>query len=308
MNPDLDLGVSLGAGLRAVSLRTPLIGSSGLFGYGDEYRGLVDFTAFGAVIAKTVTLAPRDGNPPPRLADCGAGVLNSIGLENVGCDAFLAEKLPALALPCKVLASIGGDAAAEYAELAARLDGAKGIEGLEVNISCPNVAKGGLAFGADAGAARAVVEAVRRATRLPLVAKLPPLVTGIEEVARAAADGGADALTVANTYPGMAIDLESERPALGAGSGGYSGRAVLPMSLLLVWKVAACVRTPVIASGGIERAGDAIQYILAGASAFQVGSVILRDLDAPAAIIRGIELFMQRKGYRKLDDFKGRAQ
>jgi dihydroorotate dehydrogenase (NAD+) catalytic subunit len=304
VNPDLDLGADLGV----IKLRTPLVGSSGLFGYGNGYEGLVDLAAFGAVVAKTVTLAPRDGNPPPRVADCGSGMLNSIGLENVGCDAFLAEKLPALTLPCKLFASIGGDAIADYGELAARLDRAKGIDAIEVNISCPNVSKGGLAFGADAGAARAVVESVRAATRLPVIAKLPPLVTGIEDVARAASDGGADALTVANTYPGMAIDLESEKPVLGAITGGYSGRAVMPMSLLLVWKVAGSVRVPVIASGGIERAEDAIQYILAGASAFQVGSVILRDLDAPAGMIRGIETFMRRRSYRTLDDFRGKAQ
>jgi dihydroorotate dehydrogenase (NAD+) catalytic subunit len=304
MNPDLDLGSDLGA----IKLRTPLIGSSGLFGYGNEYEGLVDLSAFGAVIAKTVTLEPREGNPPPRLADCGSGVLNSIGLENAGCDAFLAEKLPAPAFPCKFFASIGGETIADYGELAAKLDRARGIDAIEVNVSCPNVARGGLAFGADAGAARAVVAAVRASTRLPVIAKLPPLVTGIEDVARAACDGGADALTVANTYPGMAIDLETEKPALGAITGGYSGRAVMPMSLLLVWKVTACLRTPVIASGGIERAEDAIQYILAGASAFQVGSVILRELDAPARIVRGIETFMKRKGYRTLDDFRGRAR
>lgn len=308
MKPDPGGGADLAASLGPIALSTPLVGSSGLFGYGDEYKGLIDFSAFGAVVAKTVTLAPKDGNPPPRLADCGPGVLNSIGLENVGCDAFLAEKLPAVSLPCKIFASIGGEAVADYAGLAARLDGASGIDAIEINISCPNVSRGGLAFGADAGAARAVVEAVRRSTRLPVIAKLPPLVTGIEDVARAAADGGADALTVANTYPGMAIDLDSERPALGAVSGGYSGGAVLPMSLLLVWKVAGCVSIPVIASGGVERAEDAIQYILAGASAFQVGSVVLRDLDAPAAIVRGMAAFMRRKGYRKLDDFKGRAR
>jgi dihydroorotate dehydrogenase (NAD+) catalytic subunit len=300
--------MNLEARLGDLRLATPLIGASGLFGYGTEYGDLVDFAAFGAVVAKTVTLEPRAGNPPPRVADCGAGVLNSVGLENVGCEAFLRDKLPQVRLGCKLFASIGGDTVEDYSKLAGMLEGQPGIDAVEVNVSCPNVEKGGIAFGRDASAVRRVVEAVRRATRLPVIAKLPPLVAGIEGVARAASEGGADALTVANTFPGMAIDLETERPVLGGVSGGYSGGAVRPMALHLVWTVASCVGLPVIASGGIERAEDAIACVLAGAGAFQVGSVILRDLDRPAGIISGIRAFMKQKGYASMDDFRGKAR
>jgi len=300
----MNLEVKIGS----LGLKTPMIGSSGLFGYGDQYGGLLDLSCFGAVVAKTVTPSPRDGNPPPRLADCGAGLLNSIGLENVGSAAFLGEKLPALKVPCRIFASIGGDSVADYGRLAGLIDGAGGVDAIEVNISCPNVERGGLAFGVDAASARRVIESVRGSTRLAVIAKLPPVLAGIEDVARAACDGGADALTVANTYPAMAIDLETERPVLGAVSGGYSGRAVMPVSLLLVWKAAGCVGVPIIASGGIERPEDALQYMLAGASAFQVGSVVLRDLEAPARIIAGIEAYLKRKGYKSVDDLRGRAR
>ncbi|MFZ1948423.1 MAG: dihydroorotate dehydrogenase, partial [bacterium] len=193
----IDLAVDL-AGLR---LATPLIGASGVFGYGAEWGDVVDLRAFGAVVAKTVTARPRAGNPPPRIVDAGCGVVNSIGLENVGCDGFVAANLPGLKLPCRLFASVGGDSVDDYRAAAAALKGAPGIDALEVNVSCPNVATGGITFGSRPESAAAVIAAVAGETDLPVVAKLPPLIAGIEEVARAAREAGAAALTVANTYP-----------------------------------------------------------------------------------------------------------
>jgi dihydroorotate dehydrogenase (NAD+) catalytic subunit len=305
------LGGSGGASLRVtlgrLELETPLIGASGTFGYGLEYGGLVDWRAYGAVVAKTVTLRPRDGNPPPRLADLGDGILNSIGLENVGCEAFIREKLPKIKLPCKLVASIAGESVDEYRQ-AARLVGAEHrIAAIEINVSCPNVARGGQAIGRDPDATREVVAAVKAETGLPVFPKLPPVLAGIERIAEAASAGGADALVVANTYPGMSIDIDRERPLVGNVSGGVSGRAIRPLTVLLVWKVAGAVGVPVVASGGIELAEDAIEYILAGASAFEIGSVVLRELDAASRIVAGIRAFMERKGYSRIDDFRGRA-
>lgn len=300
----VDLAVKLGK----LELGTPLIGASGVFGYGCEYGDLVDWRTYGAVVAKTVTLGARDGNAPPRLADLGCGVLNSIGLENVGCEAFIREKLPGVKLPCKFFASIGGDTVDEYRQLAARVGSQPGVAAIEVNVSCPNVVRGCVAFGRDPDATLEVVKAVRAETSLPIIPKLPPLITGLESVAAAACEGGADALVIANTYPGLAIDIASERPRLGSTTGGLSGRAIRPLSLLLVWNVAEAVSVPVVASGGIEEPEDAIEYLLAGASACEIGSVVLRDLGTAAKIVAGIRAFMDEKGYARIDDFRGRAR
>lgn len=300
----MNLAVRLGA----LELKTPLIGASGLFGYGGEHAGLVDYSAFGAIVAKTVTLEAREGNPPPRIVDTAAGVINSIGLENVGAEVFLAGKLPGIKLPCRLITSIGGETVDEYRRLAGMLAAKSGIDAIEVNISCPNVDKGGAAFGQDADCAREVIRAVRAETEITVLAKLPPVIPGIQEVAAAVCEAGADALVVANTFPAMEIDLDTERPRLGGISGGLSGGAVRPLSLFLVWKVASCVSVPVVASGGIESAEDAIEYVLAGATAFEIGSVILKDLDAPASIVSGLRAFMKAKGYSNLDDFRGKAR
>jgi dihydroorotate dehydrogenase (NAD+) catalytic subunit len=299
MNPGVKIG--------KIDLASPLVGASGLFGYGTEYEGLLDYSSFGAIVTKTVTLAPREGNPPPRLVDVDSGIINSIGLENVGSEAFIADHLKTLDLPCKLLVSIGGATVDEYAKMAAMLDDAGGIDALEVNISCPNVKRGGIAFGSNPNSTRQVVSAVREATLLPVIVKVPPLISGIEQVCRAACDSGADALTVANTYPAMAIDIERARPVLGALSGGLSGRAIKPVSLMLVWKAVQCVDVPVLAGGGIETARDAIEYILAGAQALQIGSVVLKDIEAPKSIVAGIVDYMKAHGHERISDFRGRA-
>ena len=303
-SPAAGLKVRLGR----LELETPVIGASGVFGYGSEYDGLVDWRAYGAVVAKTVTHRPREGNQPPRLADLGGGILNSIGLENVGCEAFIREKLPRVKVPCKLLASIAGDSVDEYRQVARLVGRERSIAAIEINVSCPNVARGGQAIGRDPDATRRVVEAVRAETGLPVIPKLPPVLEGIERIVEAAEAGGADALVVANTYPGMSIDLERERPRLGNVSGGYSGRAIRPLTVLLVWKAAGAASVPVVASGGVERAEDAIEYLLAGASAFEIGSVVLRELDAASRIVAGIRAYMERKGYSRIDDFRGAAR
>ena len=288
-----------------LTLSTPLIGASGLFGYGDEYKGLVDFSAMGAVITKTITPEPREGNPPPRLVDLGGGILNSIGLENIGLRAFKHSRLPEVDIPCKLIVSIGGATVDDYTRLAAELDGVDGIEGVEVNISCPNVKEGGMAFGSNPETTRKVVEGVRRKTGLTVLVKVPPLIWGLEAVCRSAIEAGADAMVVANTYPAMAIDPSSGRPILGAATGGLSGRAIKPISLLLVWRAAKACDVPIVGGGGIEQPEDVVEYILAGACALQVGSVIFKDFKAPTHILEGVREYMKRKGYESICDFKG---
>lgn len=300
--------MNIGFRLGNLDLSTPLVGSSGLFGYGSEHAGLIDYRAFGAIVAKTITLNPREGNPPPRIVDTAGGVINSVGLENVGCESFLRDKLRQISLPCKLLVSIGGETVDQYERLAGMVAGKSGIDAIEVNISCPNVDRGGAVLGQDARSAGQVIRAVRAGAGLPVLAKLPPVIPGIEDVAEAVCDAGADGVTVANTFPAMEIDIDAHRPLLGGVSGGLSGGAIRPLSLLLVWKVAGRVSVPVVASGGIECAEDAIKYILAGASAFEIGSVILKDLKAPARIVAGLQAFMESRGYRRLDDFRGKAR
>jgi dihydroorotate dehydrogenase (NAD+) catalytic subunit len=287
-------------------LAGPLIGASGVFGYGTEYADLLDFGMFGGVVAKTVTLEPWEGNPPPRVVDVGCGVINSIGLENVGLEEFMGV-VSGLDLPCRLIASIGGRRVEEYRVLAGRLDHLERIDALEVNVSCPNVESGGLAFGGDPEAAAAVVSGVRRETGRTLLVKIPPLVVGLEPVVEAVAVAGADALTLANTYPAMAMDRNLRRPVLGNAAGGLSGRAIKPMTLLLVWKTARAFDLPIAASGGIETAADAIDYVLAGAAALEIGSVVFRDLDAPARILEGLAKYMDDKGYSSIEEMRGDA-
>jgi dihydroorotate dehydrogenase (NAD+) catalytic subunit len=299
--------VNLEFGIAKARFSSPVIGASGLFGYGSEFGDVLDYNAFGAIVTKTVTLRPREGNPPPRIVDVGCGIINSIGLENVGSEVFLGEILPEIDVPCGLIVSIGGSTVDEYGELARLIGGSPKVDALEVNVSCPNVREGGITFGSNPETTRAVIAAVRAGTDQPVIAKLPPLVSGIEEVCLAACDAGADAVTVANTYPALAIDIDRCTPVLGGVSGGLSGGAIKPISLLLVWKVARAVDVPVIGAGGIESAADALEYMLAGAAAFQIGSVILRDLQSPSDILEGLKAHMQDNRYRSLSDLVGRA-
>jgi dihydroorotate dehydrogenase (NAD+) catalytic subunit len=299
--------MSLETRVGKLKLASPMIGASGLFGFGDEYADVIDLSLFGAVVTKTITARPREGNPPPRVVDLGHGMINSIGLENPGIDWFVSERLDDIDIPCALFVSVGGDTVDDYKSVASRLAGKANIAALEVNISCPNVKKGGISFGRDPESTTAVMKAVRGETDLPLIAKLPPLPARIEEVAAAAAAAGADVLAVSNTLPSISIDIESERPRLGGKTGGLSGPPLKPVSLFLVYKLAASVEVPIIGIGGIETSGDAIEYILAGASAFEIGSVVFKWLNAPSDIVMGLEEYMDHKGYKKIEDFRGNA-
>lgn len=299
--------MSLEVEVGGIKLKTPMVGASGLWGFGDEYAEVIDLSLFGAIITKTITLRPREGNPPPRVVDLGHSVINSIGLENPGIDWFIGEKLGAVHVPCKLIVSIGGDSAEDYRMVASRLAGKEDIAALEVNISCPNVSKGGILFGRDPDATAAVIGAVRGEIDLPVIAKLPPLPGCIEDVAGAARDAGADALGVSNTLPSISIDIDGQRPRLGGRMGGLSGPPLKPVALYLVYRLAASAGIPVIGIGGIESPADAIEFILAGASAFEVGSVIFKWLNAPSDIIMGLEEYMDDRGYKAIEEFRGKA-
>jgi dihydroorotate dehydrogenase (NAD+) catalytic subunit len=299
--------MSLEARVGRLKLRTPMIGASGLWGFGDEYADVIDLSIFGAIVSKTITARPREGNPTPRVVDLGHGMVNSIGLENPGIDWFVSEKLDSIDIPCDLIVSIGGDTVDDYRVVASKLAGRDGIAALEVNISCPNVEKGGISFGRDPACTAAVVKAVKGETDLPLIAKLPPLPGCIHDVAAAASGAGADVLAVSNTLPAMSIDIESVRPRLGGKTGGLSGPPLKPVALFLVYRLAASTDTPIIGIGGIETPADAIEFMLAGAAAFQIGSVIVKWLTAPSDIIMGIEEYMADRGHKTIDDFRGKA-
>lgn len=280
--------------------------ASGCCGYGLEYGGYVDIQRLGAIVSKGTTLRPRSGNPPPRLVETPAGLLNSIGLQNPGVDTVIAEYAPLWAgWEVPVLVNIAGETVDEYAELARRLDEVAGVAGLEVNISCPNVAAGGLAFGVDAQTAAAVTRAVRRATTLPVLVKLSPNVTDIVSVARAVVDEGADALTLINTVRGMVMDVERRRPSLPRGIGGLSGPAIRPIALAMVYEVAGVVDVPIIGLGGISSAHDALEFFLAGASAVQIGTACFVDPRAPLQVLEGLQAWMEREGVPGIGELIG---
>lgn len=265
-------------------LRNPVIMASGTFGYGWEFHDFVDYSAIGGVIAKTVTLRPRKGNPPPRTCETASGVLNSIGLPNGGIEQFLEVALPYLSkLPTCRIASIAGETPEEFAELAARIDAGAEIDAIEVNVSCPNVERGGAAFGCDPSATRAVVEKVKASTRLPVIVKLTPNVTSIAAVAAAAEAGGADIISGINTVLGMAVDWRRGRPVLGNITGGLSGPAIKPIALRMVWDIVKTVKVPVIGIGGITTGQDVLEFLTLGARAVEVGTV---NLVEPAACLR----------------------
>lgn len=297
-----DLSVRLGPLL----LRNPVMTASGTFGYGEEYADFVDLERLGAVVVKGISLLPRPGNPPPRLVETPAGLINAIGLENVGVDAFLASRLPWLrSRNVPVIVNIFGNVLEEYAELARRLDGAPGVAALEINISCPNVKQGGMIFGTDPAMAARVVQAVRRATSLPLITKLTPNVTRIGDVARAVVDAGSDILSCINTVAAMAVDIFSRRPKLANIVGGLSGPAVKPIALRCVYEVLASVKCPVIGIGGIASATDALEFLLLGARAVQVGTANFLNPSTSVEIVEGIERFLAVEGLDRLESYIG---
>ena len=304
----MDLSVDLLPGHKqGLVLANPVMTASGTFGNGLEYQKVFDIQRLGAIVSKAITLRPRKGNVQPRIAETPAGMINSIGLQNIGIDAILRDVAPTWATwRVPVIANIAGDAVADYASLARRLDGAAGVSGIEMNISCPNV-ETGLQFGSDPRAAAEVTAAVRRQTQLPLLVKLTPDTGDIVAVARAVADSGADALTLINTYPAMRIDIQSRRPALGWGSGGLSGPALLPIAVRMVYAVARSIDIPIVGCGGITSGEDAVEMMMAGASAVQVGTATFLNPHAPLDVLEGIESFMGAQGLERPQDFVGGA-
>ncbi len=303
---DIDLSVQVTAGLRLIN---PVIVASGTWGYGDEYNDLVDIQKLGAIICKGTTLKPRNGNPQPRIIEVTSGILNSVGLENIGVEALISDKAPAWAKwSVPVIVNIAGDTVEEYARVAARLEGVAGISGIEVNISCPNVKRGGMQFGTDPVSAAEVTAAVKASTSLPVIVKLSPNVTDIVAMAEAVEKAGADAITLINTISGMAIDVKKRKPALGNITGGLSGPAIKPVALLMVYKVAGSVKIPLIGCGGIMNAGDALEFILAGATAVEVGTANLADPQSAFKIIGGLHKYLDSENIRKVSDLRGAAR
>jgi len=283
--------------------------ASGTFGYGTEYSHMFDIQRLGAIICKGTTLEPRDGNPQPRLAETACGVLNSIGLQNIGVDALIKEKAPIWASwRVPVIVNIAGETVDDYAQLADKLDGVAGISAIEVNIGCPNIKAGGAEFGADPKSATGVTAAVKKATSLPVLVKLTPNTSDIAKIALAVAEAGADAISLINTMKGMVIDITRRRPLLGNITGGLSGPAIKPVALYMVYEVAGAVGVPVIGCGGIATASDAIEFIMAGASAIQVGTASFTNPRSPFDVLLGIEQFMQQEGIKNITELIGIAR
>ncbi len=290
-------------------LTNPVMTASGTFGYGTEYSHMFDIQKLGAIVCKGTTLEPRQGNPQPRLAETASGLLNSIGLQNIGVEALIKEKAPIWASwRVPVIVNIAGETIDEYAKIANELDGVAGISAIEVNISCPNIKAGGAEFGANPKSAAEVIAAVKTATSLPVLVKLTPNTSNIAEIATAVAEAGADAISLINTLKGMAIDTARRRPLLGSITGGLSGPAIKPVALHMVYEVAGAVDLPVIGCGGITTASDAIEFIMAGASAIQVGSASFTNPRAPLDVLEGIEQFMEKEGIKDIAELIGAAR
>jgi len=274
-------------------MRNPVMTASGTFGYGREFADYMDLESIGAMITKGLSLKPKAGNNTPRIVETPGGMLNAIGLQNVGIDAFITTKLPFLrTVNTPVIVNLYGNSLEEYGELAARLDDLDEVAGVEVNISCPNVKQGGIVFGTDPAAAAQVVELVRNATSKPLIVKLSPNVTDVVAMAKACVDAGAEALSLINTLTGMAIDINSRRPVLANITGGLSGPAIKPVALRMVWQVSRAVKVPLIGIGGIMNATDALEFILAGATAVQVGTANFLNPSAAEEIAAGMESWL----------------
>ena len=300
MPPDLKVRIG------PLELKNPVLTASGTFGYGREYADLTDLDRLGGIVVKGISLKPREGNPPPRTVETPCGMLNAIGLANVGLEAFLKEKLPWLReLDTAVIVNIYGHSVEEYGAVAEGLRGVEGISAIEVNISCPNVEKGGMAFGTDPGMSARVTECVVKAADRPVIVKLSPNVTDIREIARAVEGAGAEALTLINTLTGMAVDIEKRVPKLGNVSGGLSGPAIRPVAVYMVRQVVKAVRIPVIGVGGIMNYMDALEFLIAGACAIQVGTANFVDPNTGVAIIDGLEGFCRAQGMSGIEEIIG---
>ena len=291
--------------LAGIPLRNAVLTASGTFGYGTEFAPFLDLEKIGGFVAKSLTLAPRFGNPPPRIGETPAGMLNAISIENVGVRAFLDEKLPALPEGVVVIASAFGTEPAQYAELAARVSEHPRISGIEINASCPHVKAGGIEFGQDPRLLAELVATVRKATRGPLLVKLSPNVTRIADMAKVCEDEGADGLSLINAVQAMDVDVETRRPVLSNVLGGLSGPAIRPIALRMVWQVTQAVDIPVCGIGGITSAEDAVKFLLCGATAVQVGTANYLDPSAAGQIAAGLADYARRHGFRRVAELSG---
>lgn len=301
----VDLSVQIGS----LKLKNPVTVASGTFGYGTEYASFYDVSALGGIFLKGIFLEGRPGNPPQRLVETPSGLMNAIGLQNVGHQRFLDEKLPPLeGLETAIIANICGETIEEYVQITEAVSSHPRLDALELNISCPNVERGCISFGSDPEQTRAVTEAVVAATDLPVIVKLSPNVTSIPDMAAAAEAGGAAALSIINTILALAIDVETRRPKLANVTGGLSGPAIRPIAVRMVWEAYNAVKIPIVGMGGIANAHDALEFIIAGASAVSVGTANFVNPTAPIEVLEGIEEYLVRHGYRSVGDLVGTLQ
>ena len=306
----MDLSVNLAPhNKKGLILANPVMTASGTFGYGTEYENLVDIQKLGAIVSKGTFMEPREGNPQPRLAETASGMLNAIGLQGIGIKALIKEKASVwVGWRVPVIVNIAGEMVEEYAAMARLLDGVPGVSGLEVNISCPNVKAGGAEFGTKPESAAEVTAAVRQSTSLPVLVKLTPNVTDIVSIAKAVAEAGADAITLINTLKGMAIDIKKRKPILGNISGGLSGPAIKPVALYMVYRVAGVVNIPIVGCGGIGNTYDALEFLMAGASAVEVGTTSFTNPRAVIDVLEGIEKFLADQKINAISEIVGAAR
>lgn len=289
----VDLNVEIGA----LKLKNPIMTASGTFGYGEEFSDLIDLNKPGGIIVKGTTLHPRQGNPYPRMVETPSGMLNAVGLQNKGVDYFIEHIYPRIKnLDTRIVVNVSGASVSDYAAVCEKLDPLEGIAAVEINISCPNVKQGGMTFGTTCNGAQMVVEATRKAYHGTMIVKLTPNVTDVAEIARAVEDAGADAVSLTNTFMGMAIDIEKQRPYLSTTTGGLSGACIRPIAVRMVWQVAQAVKVPVIGLGGIMNGRDVIEFMLAGATAVQIGTANFIDPQVTIKAIDYIEDYMKRHG------------
>lgn len=294
--------------IAGVALKNPVITASGTFGFGREYNALYPLSRLGGISCKGTTLHERLGNPPPRIAETPSGILNSVGLQNPGVDAFIREDLPWLKEQgTVVIANLAGSAISDYCQAAEKLD-ETAVDMIELNISCPNVKQGGASFGTACASAQDITAAVRKVTRKPLIVKLTPNVTSISDIAAAVEEAGADAVSLINTLTGMRINIETRRPVLRNNTGGMSGPAVFPVAVRMVWETARRVKIPVIGMGGIASWEDAVEMMLAGASAIQVGTAMFADAYAPLKMIEGIERYLEEHQIQSVTELTGKVE
>jgi dihydroorotate dehydrogenase (NAD+) catalytic subunit len=298
--------INLCIDLPGIKMKNPTMVASGTFGYGEEYSSFFDLRELGAIVTKSITLRPRVGNRPPRISETPSGILNAIGLQNVGLEKFISDKMPFLReISIPIIVSISGEDVSEYVEIAQRLSEIPDVSALELNISCPNVSKGGMQFGSNTKMTHDLVSAVRCATELPIIVKLSPNVTNIVEIALSAEEAGADVLSLINTLLGMAIDINTRRPKLGNITGGLSGPAIRPIAIRMVWQVFNKVKIPIIGMGGIMTASDALEFIIAGAKSVSIGTANFVNPISVLEVINGIREYMQQKGIANISDLIG---